>query len=99
MRKFVRLASALTALALFFSLAGLAHAADTLHWDTDQNRVTADIHSVELLRVLEGIAKLTGWHVYLETNTTRVVSTKFQDLPPGDALRLLLGNLNFAVVP
>jgi len=70
-----------------------------LHWSTNDNRVTADIHSVELLRVLEGVAKLTGWQVYLESNTTRVVSTKFQDLPPGDALRLLLGNLNFAVVP
>src|SRR5205823_11766232 len=31
--------------------------------------------------------------------TTHIVSAKFKDLPPGEALRLLLGDLNFALVP
>ncbi len=74
-------------------------AADTLNWNTNENRVSADITSVPLIRLLEGVSQLTGWHVYLESNATRNVSVKFKDLPSGEALRNLLGNLNFALVP
>jgi hypothetical protein len=74
-------------------------AADTLTWHTNQDRVSADIQSAELRQVLEGIAKLTGWKVYLESNTTLNVSTKFKDVSSGDALHLLLHNLNYALVP
>lgn len=74
-------------------------AADTLTWRTKQDRVTADIQSAELIRVLEGVAKLTGWHVFIESNLTTKVSVKFKDLPSGDALHFLLGDLNYAIVP
>ena len=79
--------------------AGRLFGADTLNWNTNNNRVTADITSVPLLRLLEVVSQLTGWHVYVESNATRNVSVKFKDLPAGDALRSLLGNLNFALVP
>ena len=49
--------------------------------------------------LLEDIAHQTGWHIFVEPGTARNASTKFQDLPPDDALRMLLGNLNFAFVP
>jgi hypothetical protein len=81
------------------SLANSARAADTLIWHTNENRVTADIQSVPLIRLLEGVSQLTGWHVYLESNATHTASAKFKDLPSGEALRSLLGNLNFALVP
>ena len=74
-------------------------AADTLTWQTGQDRVTADIQSAELLRVLEGVARLTGWHVFIESNINTTVSVKFKDRPSGDALRFLLGDLNYALVP
>jgi len=74
-------------------------AEDVLTWHTNHNLVSADIKSAELRRVLEGVAKLTGWRVYLETNTTQVVSTKFKDVPSGEALHLLLPGLNYALVP
>jgi len=76
-----------------------ATAADTLHWRTNQNRVSADIKAWELPQVLERVATITGWKVYLEPGTTHTTSTKFKDLPPGDALHLLLGGLNFALIP
>ncbi len=78
--------------------ASVGHA-DTLTWQTNNDRVTADVHSVPLIRLLEGIAKVTGWHVYVESNITFTASAKFSDLPSGDALRHLLGDLNFALVP
>jgi hypothetical protein len=83
---------------LLFAAVSL-RAADVLTWHTNQDRVTADIQSVELRRVLEGIAKLTGWRVYLESNTTLNVSAKFKDLSSGDALHFLLHDLNYALVP
>ncbi len=74
-------------------------AADTLNWETNRNRVSADIRSGKLLPVLEQIASVTGWHVFVEPDTTRSVSAKFSNLTPGEALHLLLGDLSFALVP
>src|SRR5437763_16243749 len=85
------------AVALFIALP--ACAADTLNWRTNQNLVSADIKSGQLPKLLAQIASLTGWKVYIEPGTTRKVSAKFADLKPGDALHLLLGELNFALVP
>ena len=92
---------------IYFAVFGLvllgtnkrAATAETLNWNTNQNRVSADIQSVPVARLLGGIARHTGWQVYLEPNVTHNVSTKFQDLSSGEALRMLLGDLNFALVP
>jgi hypothetical protein len=72
---------------------------ETFNWNKKQNRVSADLHSLQLRPLLEQVASATGWQVYLEPDTTHNVSAKFKDLPPGEALRLLLGDLNFALVP
>jgi hypothetical protein len=80
-----------------------ARAAETntnsLVWHRAAGRVDADIHGEPLWPLLEDIAHQTGWHIFVEPGTARVASTKFQELPPDDALRMLLGNLNFAFVP
>jgi hypothetical protein len=76
-----------------------ARASDILNWRTNQNRVSADITSGTLYRTLGQIAAATGWRVYVEAGSARAVSAKFTDLPPGEALHLLLGDLNFALVP
>ena len=91
------LASLWLALALFPALP--ARAADTLNWETNRNRVSADIKSGQLLPLLGQIASITGWRVFLEPDTTCDVSAKFDRLPPGEALHLLLRDLNFALVP
>src|SRR5580765_4535438 len=84
-------------LILLVSLANLAGAADTLVWRT--NGVTANIKSGDLFKTLGRIASQTGWRVYLEPGSVHRVSTKFQNLPQSEALRMLLGDLSFAVVP
>jgi hypothetical protein len=88
-------------LAAVLLLAGTAcgRSEDHLSWSTSSNSVSADIRSTELLNVLEGIAGKTGWKVFVEPETLHVVSAKFKDLPPGPALRLLLGDVNFALIP
>jgi len=90
-------------LAVFaLTLVGLnfrAGAKEALEWNTNQDLVTADIRSVPVDKLLGSIVDHTGWEVFLEPNVTRNVSTKFQDLPSGQALRMMLGDLNFALVP
>ncbi len=76
-----------------------ASAADTLNWNTNRNVVSADIKSTGLLEVLEQITAVTGWQVFIEPETIHAVSAKFQELPPGEALRLLIGDVNYALLP
>jgi hypothetical protein len=75
------------------------HGANSLNWETNQNRVSADIKAGKLLPLLEQVASITGWQVFLEPDTTVTISAKFDRLPPGEALHLLLHDLNFALVP
>lgn len=102
MSKLLQRRFGLIALALGLALpaAGPAWALDTLNWSTNQNRVTADIQAGKLLKVLQQIAISTGWQVFVEPRATvHTVSAKFKELPPGEALRLLLGDLSYALVP
>jgi len=86
---------------LFAVLCLSTSAADTnlLVWHKTTDRVDADIHGVPLWPLLETIAHETGWHIYVEPGAARNASAKFKDLPSDDALRMLLGKLNFALVP
>lgn len=100
MRKFCcRVAVGSLCLMMLLSLALFARAADTLNWKTSQSRVDADIKSWTLPHLLEQVATRTGWRVYLEPGVSREVSARFKNQTPGDALRLLIGDLNFALVP
>lgn len=78
-----------------------ARAADTnlLVWHRATDRVDADVRGMALWPLLEKIASDAGWRIYVEPDTTHTTSAKFKDLPSGDALKMLLGNLNFALVP
>jgi len=86
-------------LALWLGSSPASRAADSLLWRTNDNQVTADIRSTTLPKVLQKVAASTGWEVFLEPGITRTVSAKFSNLAPGEALRLLLGDLNFALLP
>ena len=98
MKRFIRHGFSIgLALALFAVRS--AWAADSLTWRTNQNLVSADIKTGTLPKLLGQVASATGWRVFVEPGTTRDVSAKFKNLPPGEALHLLLGDLNFALVP
>jgi hypothetical protein len=80
-------------------VSGAGAQTNLLVWHKTAGRVDADIHGEPLWPLLEDIAHQTGWHIFVEPGTARIASTKFKDLPPDDALRMLLGNFNFAFVP
>lgn len=60
--------------------------------------VDADINGWPIRAVLGQIAALTGWKVYVEPGLDQVVSVSFKGLPEGQALRLLLRQVNYALV-
>jgi hypothetical protein len=85
------------ALSLALGLAGVeSWAADSLNWRVKQDQVDANIDKGTLLPVLKKIARATGWKVYVEPGADAAVSVKFKDVPQDEALRRLLGKLNFA---
>lgn len=92
----------LALLASFWSVAQAPAAPrtdDLLVWSKAKDRVDADVRGWGLATLLERIATETGWEVFAEPDTTHTTSAKFKNLPPGDALRFLLGDLNFTIVP
>ena len=84
---------------LVLSLGARAAETNSIVWHRASNRVDANVQNETLLPLLGQIARDTGWRVYVEPGTTKTVSAKFQNLPSSDALRMLLGNLNFMVSP
>jgi len=72
---------------------------NVLVWNKTRDRVDADVRNWKLFSLLERIAAETGWKVYVEPDSDHTASVKFRDLPSAEALRLLLGDLNFALVP
>lgn len=72
---------------------------NVLVWHKDKGTVDAQMRHESLLPLLENIAGETGWRVYVEPGATLDSSTEFKNLAAGDALKMLLGDLNFALVP
>jgi hypothetical protein len=72
---------------------------NSLSWNAAADRVSADVHKEPLFPLLEDIAQQTGWHIFVEPEAARTVDVKFSNLPSGEALNKLLGDLNFAFVP
>lgn len=84
---------------LLLSVAPAQPATNSLVWRATQERVDADIRDWPLDRLLREIAARTGWQVFVEPNTQKTTSTRFKDLPVGEALARMLDKLNFALLP
>ena len=81
------------------SFNSFAAATNNLFWDRENERVTADVRDWELVPMLEEVAAQSGWNIFLEPDYRHKASVKFKSLPPGEALRRLLGDMNFAMMP
>lgn len=79
--------------------AGGAWSADTLKWNVAADRVDATINGWTVPELLEQVATATGWQIFLDPEITNRIPAKFTDKPPGEALRRLLGEYNYALVP
>src|SRR5258708_6293694 len=80
-------------------IANIAASGDELAWRPKQNKFDAEIGAWTISHLLREMAKETGWLVYVEPETEHTVSAKFAGVPPGEAMHLLFGDLNFALLP
>ena len=94
-----RIYQLLAAVLLVLGLALPAAGANALVWNRDADQMTADLRGVTLWPLLEDVAHKTGWNIFVEPGTDNSVSTKFKNLPTGEALKRVIGDLNFAFVP
>jgi len=76
-----------------------ATATNTLVWRLRENTVDADIEGWPLQKLLERVSAKTRWSVFVEPDTQHTVTARFKELKPGEALRRLLGNLSFLLLP
>lgn len=91
----------LAAAVLLALCVGAAAAAtrDRLDWRADRRQFDADVESWSLGKVLATLAAETGWRVHVAPDLEHTVTTRFDRLDTGEALRRLLGTLNFALLP
>jgi len=61
--------------------------------------ISVDVNSAPLLEFLENLAEVTGWSIFVEPGAKHTVSAKFKQRQIGEGLRLLLGNLSYALLP
>ncbi len=73
--------------------------AEGLRWDTNQQTLDADLTKAPLIPTFEQLASQTGWHIYLEPTIGKTFTTKFSNLPRGQAMRVLIGDMNYMFVP
>jgi hypothetical protein len=79
--------------------AGAGAPTNSIVWQTAVDEVSADVHGEALWPLLTDIAHQTGWHIFVEPGIDRKADVKFANLTSGEALKKLLGDLNFAFVP
>src|SRR5690349_16475158 len=90
----------LLALAMSYWVAvPLLGASAPLVWDKQHKQVDAQIEGWDLPTLLGQLSKATGWQVFIEPGTEQTVSVRFKNLAVGEALKRMLGELNFALLP
>ncbi|HTD68658.1 MAG TPA: S8 family serine peptidase [Candidatus Limnocylindria bacterium] len=90
-----------TAIVVALCLASLVagRAADLLNWDAARDRVDATIETWTIPELLQRVATSTGWEIYLDPGITNRIPARFSAKEPGEALRKLLGNYSYALIP
>lgn len=83
----------------FASICGISATTNFFAWNATNNTVDAEIEGWPLQKVLEHVAAQTRWQIMVEPGTSRFVTAKFKNLKFGEALRKLLGDLSFVMLP
>jgi len=89
----------LASLAVMMLAARQVWSADMLHWDTSTDHVDAQIETWTVPQLLQRVAAVTGWQVFIDPAISNSVPTKFKEKKTGDALQRLLGSINYALAP
>src|ERR1044072_5272837 len=86
-------------IATLLAMAPACFAENLLKWDAARDSVAASIETWTVPELLQRVAGASGWQIFIDPEITNRCSAKFTGKPPGDALRRLLGDYNYALVP
>lgn len=75
------------------------HAGNALTWNAEKQTLDVSLEGAPLIETLEDLAQQTGWHIYLEPAPGKTFTTRFKGLSRGEAMRVLIGDMNYAFVP
>lgn len=70
----------------------------TLVWRKDRT-ADAALENWPMAKMLGRLAAVTGWKIFVESGVEQPVSVRFKRAPQSDALKLLFGRINYALVP
>ena len=89
---------------LLFACLGLLlsvplQAENKLEWNAEKQTLDVSLEGAPLIDTLEDLAHQTGWHIYLEPAPGKTFTTSFKGLSRGEAMRVLIGDMNYAFVP
>ena len=82
---------------IFFTSATIAQSQE-LAWRQDKT-ASANIENKPLTNVLARLSAVTGWRIFLQPGISHRVSVQFQNAAHSEALKKLLGDVNYALVP
>lgn len=84
---------------LFLGSSLAAPATYQFNWNRQSKLVTAHLEGVSLEKFLPRLARASGWQIFIEPGLDKTLSVKFTASTPGEALKLLLPDFSFALVP
>ncbi len=87
------------AITIWITATPAAFSADLLKWDAERDIVEARIETWTVPQLLQRVARSSGWHIYLDPGITNRIPARFTGKAPGDALRRLLGDYSYALIP
>ena len=101
MMKRLRIWRAILAVTAFSLGASLTYSqsANELAWRKATKTADGHFEGTELPKVLSRLSSLTGWKIYLQPGVDRQVSVQFKNASQGDALKMIMGELSYALVP
>jgi len=68
-------------------------------YDRDSAHLTVEASGQRLSEVLGHVAAQTGWHIFIEPDANPEVKTQFEGVGVGQAIELLVGRMNYALLP
>ena len=68
-------------------------------YDRGSGRLSVEATGQPLVDVLGKVAAQTGWHIFIEPDANPGIETKFQDVRVGRGIELLVGRMNYALIP
>src|SRR5688572_20894036 len=61
--------------------------------------VSASVANWQLKRLLSRLSSVTGWKIFVDPGIDETVTVRFSGVSQSEALKLLLGTVNYALIP